>query len=152
MPYLKYYREESKNFPNHNRIVVENSNVQNLVNQITEYFKLSHLDVLFDLNIIGNVEGQYRNNKTIKGKFIMGKRCSEISFRNKKLISLLTIIHEVGHHWDYEKNGPFRTLDESVEKHLYGYRIKWRKAHTKKHKYAMKKILEAYDRGDLYFY
>ena len=137
---LKYYREEYANFPNHNKIVVENFNIQNLVNQITDYFKISHLDVLFDLEN-GNVVGQYRTNKTYEGKFFMGKRCSEISFRkNRKLIPLLTIVHEVAHHWDYEKNGQFRIVDNR-------YRIKWRKAHTKKHKYMMKRIFDAYDRN-----
>lgn len=88
MAYLKYYREEEKNYPLYCKTIYKTSEeAEKVVKKLVRHFKLKNLEVRYKLK----KDNGYANYCGIT--------------LAKKNISLRVICHEIGHHLAMKKTG-----------------------------------------------
>ncbi len=138
MTYLKYYSKEQSDFAKYHKIEMSMAEIMTFVKEVTEHFSLSPLSLSFSLRDRGSTEGIYYNS------------LSKIRLKRTKEISLLTITHELAHHYDIALHGPYREdtyypATEYIKKYGGRQRRRYRKAHTAKHKECMVRILNWYN-------
>ena len=138
MTYLKYYQKEQNDFAQYHEIKMSRGEILSFVKEITEHFGLTSLKVSFTLNDRGSTRGIYYNTLEM------------IKLKKTRETSLLTIVHELAHHYDIALNGVYREdkyypATEYIKRYGGRQRRRYRKSHTAKHKECVIRILNWYN-------
>jgi len=126
MYYLKYYKKEIKEFEEYNSIFMNGKEIEDFIVRCCNNFNI--LTPIIRYSFMSKTLGCYYENKRL------------IKFTTARKISVMVVAHELAHHFDSIINGKYR-----IGYNLEYTKMKYRKAHTKKHKNEMIRIFNYYD-------